>query len=284
MKVYAGKIIRLLGELYALFFISDFGTFVRYSVAIITSIPEIIRVKSLGPASRKMEGRNYEFKVFGRKVVLEGRYFGRATELYARKVYNALPGFELHDGMGAIVDLGANVGDFTVLAAKFAKKVIAVEAEESLAEEMRENAKLNGVEDKIVIVKAIIGAGSGMFADPEIRKQFFHGNAPKSISFRELLQSNGVREVDFLKIDIEGSEFDLFKNEIDSFANVRLIAMEAHVPFMVHGREVACDDINGLKIVLERAGFKVWLADVNRRIVSEIRGQAGYIFAKNLKF
>ncbi|MDO8557241.1 MAG: FkbM family methyltransferase [Candidatus Jorgensenbacteria bacterium] len=284
MLVYLGKIRRLIGELYALFFITDFKTFARYVWAIVIGIPAIIRVGDLGPASQKMIGRNYAFTISGKQAVLRGEDFGRATELYARGVYNALPEFRLHDGMGVIVDLGANVGDFTVLAAKFAKKVIAVEADKALIETIRENARLNGVEDKIIPVRAIIGARSGMFADPKIKERFFHGDVPPSILFRELLEKNGVRDVDFVKIDIEGSEFDLFKHEIDSFANVKLISMEAHTPFMVHGNEVSCGDIQELKSIFEHAGFKVWLVDVNGRVVKEIKGQAGYLFAKNLKF
>jgi FkbM family methyltransferase len=231
-----------------------------------------------------MEGRDYVFTISGKRIVLGGQYFGRATELYARGVYNVLPEFRLRDGMNVVVDLGAHIGDFSILAAKFAKKVIAVEADSAFIEIIRENARLNGIEDRVIPVCGVIGARSGMFADPTIQERVFHGNVPPSISFRSLLEENNVREVDFLKIDIEGSEFDLFKNEMDSFTNVKLIAMEAHVPFLSGDIEVPCGDIQELKSIFERAGFKVWLVDVNGRVVKEIKSQAGYLFAKNLKF
>lgn len=284
MLIYLGKIWRLLCELYALFFITDIQTFARYAVAIIIGIPRMLQTKDLGPASQRMIGRNYTFVVSGEKVVLPGEYFGRATELYARGVYNALPEFRLRRGMGTIVDLGANVGDFTVLAGKFASKVIAVEADKTLIGTIRANARLNSIEDKVIPVLGIVGAYSGMFANPEVRNRVFRGDVPPAISFRELLEVHGVRDVDFVKIDIEGSEFDLFKRELDSFRNVQLISMEVHTPFIAYGNEVPCGDARELASSLERAGFNVWLLDVNKRPVHDLRGQAGYLFAKNLKF
>jgi hypothetical protein len=140
IRTALGKVSRLLKELWALFFIADFGTFATYVWLIVSNLPAIARVKGLGPATGKMNGRKCAFTVFGKKIVLDGEYFGRATELYARGVYNALPEFKLRNGMGVVIDLGANIGAFSVLAAKFAKRVIAVEADRLLCDVIRNTA------------------------------------------------------------------------------------------------------------------------------------------------
>lgn len=275
-----GKTLRLLKELKSLFFIIDARSFLRYCKAIIVNLPAIIKQKYLGPASKKMEGRSYTFKVFGQPVILDGKYFGRATELYARKVYFTLPEFRLNKNM-TVVDLGANIGAFTVLAALITKKVIAVEAVSSLLEELKENARRNHCLNKIVPVWGIIGAHSGMMAQPEILKETFGDTNPPILTFKDLLKKYNLQRVDFLKIDIEGSEFDLFKTNVDWLSKVKLIAMEAHLPFMSSGQLVPCGDINEIRKVLEKSGFKVWLLNLNQKIVPEIKGQTGYLFAKN---
>lgn len=284
MKTHLFKIKRLTREVYFLFFITNLVTFGRYAWAIVNSLPAIFKVKNLGPAYARMEGRDYTFTVFGKSVTLNGKYFGRVTELYARGVYFSLPEFKLRDEMEVIVDLGANTGTFAVLAAKFAKKVIAVEADRRLLNELIENAKKNNVTERIKSVWGLVGAESGMFADPLIKEKVLGGDTPPFLSFGQILEENGVEWVDFLKIDIEGSEFDLFEKEMDSFSIVKYIAMEVHTPFIVHGIEVPAGDINRLRRLFEQVGFRVWLVDVNQKVVGEIKGQAGYLFAKNLKF
>jgi len=277
-----GKISRLLEELRSLFFIVDFRTFLRYCWFIFISLPAIIRLKYLGPASEdKMRGRNYTFKVFGQTINLEGRYFGRATELYARKVYFILPEFRIKKDM-IVVDLGANIGAFTILAALIAKKVIAVEAVSSILEELKENAKQNHCLDKIEAVWGIIGSNSGMMAQPAIFKETYGNASPPILAFKDLLKKFNIEKVDFLKIDIEGSEFDLFKGDLGWLSRVGLIAMEVHAPFVSSGVIVPTGDINEIRKALEKSGFKVWLFDLNKKMVQEIKGQAGYLYAKNL--
>jgi hypothetical protein len=77
--------------------------------------------------------------------------------------------------------------------------------------------------------------------------------------------------VDFLKVDIEGFEFDLFSGDIGWVRNVEKIAMEVHPDY---------GDVSALKSTLEKAGFRVWLLDGNRKRVTQLRESSGYVFAK----
>lgn len=276
-----GKITRLLQELKSLFFITDIITFLRYCLAILTCLPAIIKRKSILPAMQKMQGRNYTFKVFGQAINLDGKYFGRATELYARKAYFALPEFRLNKNM-TVVDLGAEIGSFTILAGLIAKRVISLEPIFSLTEIIKENARKNHCLDKVEVVWGIIGPDSGMAAQPVIYKELFGNTNPPVYTFKDLVEKHNIGRVDFLKIDIEGSEFDLFKDNIDWLSKVKLIAMEVHISFTYSGILTCCGDINEIKRVLEKANFRVWLVDVNHKIVPEIKHKTGYLYAENL--
>lgn len=276
-----GKISRLIEELKSLFFMVDFRTFSYYCWLIFANLPAIIKLKYLGAASEKMTGRNYTFKIFGQPVSLEGKYFGRATELYARGVYFILPEFRIKKDM-TVVDLGANIGAFTILAALIAKKVIAVEAVSSILEELKENARQNHCLDKIEPVYGIVGPNSGMMAQPAVFKETYGNTQPPILVFKDLLKKFNVEKVDFLKIDIEGSEFDLFKDDLGWLSKVGLIAMEVHAPFVSSGVIVPTGSISEIRNTLEKSGFKVWLFDLNKKLVDEIKGPAGYLYAKNL--
>lgn len=282
-KEKLGKIFRLLKELLALFFITDFPTFLSYFWAILTSFSQIIKHKSLWPASQKMKGKKTKFKVFNRQIVLSGDYFGRATEIYARKVYFPFPKFKLEKDM-TVVDLGADVGVFSVLAGLIAKKVISLEPRSESLEKIRKNAEQNNCLDKIKIIWGMIGPNSGMVADPNISQKIFGSKKPPVLTMQDLFEKHDLKRIDFLKIDIEGSEFDLFKDNLNWLSEVDLIAMEVHASFERHGIFIPCGDINLIKKTLEKAGFKVWLVDINNRVVSSIKNKTGYLYAKNLKW
>lgn len=280
---YLGKIRRLLKEISALWSMTDFSTWLRHIWILLISLPSIVRDGDMQEARKKMFGRKYTFKVSGQTIILDGKYFGRATELYARRVYFSLPEFELRPGM-VVFDLGANMGIFTVLAALIAKKVVAVEAVKEFIDEARENLKINNCLDKVSLVWGIIGEGSGMFANLQIRKKWLGENPPPATSIPELMKMAGVDKVDFMKIDIEGSEFDLFKNNEDWYRKVHYITMEAHNPFLSDGELIPTGDVQSVIRNLTAAGFEVKLLDLDGRVTDGIKGDAGYLFARNLAF
>jgi len=88
----------------------------------------------------------------------------------------------------------------------------------------------------------------------------------------DLITKYDLETIDFLKVDIEGSEFDLFNSDIGWLSRVKKIAMEVHLEF---------GDITELASKLESRGFAVWLLDNDGHVVEQIEEQtSGYIFAK----
>ena len=272
---YLSKLPRMLKGIWAVFRVLDFKSFFQFALLIFFNIRSVFRDKNLGVPSKKMWGRPCRFRVFGKEILLDGKYLGYASEIYARKVYFALPNFRLKDG-DMVVDLGADGGVFSILAAKFASRVIAVEAQKDSISELKRNAELNNCLDRINVILVVVGPRSGVVKDnPQFR----------DISVLEMRKLIGdFKKVDFLKIDIEGSEFDLFSKKEDWFSKVHYIAMEVHNSILSDDVVIPGGDIQGIVENLEGAGFDVKLMDIDGRAVNRIEGNAGYLFAKNLKF
>jgi len=112
-----------------------------------------------------------------------------------------------------VLDVGANIGLFTIEAAKVvgpAGSVIAIEAMPGHAESLRKSAILNemrGIEINSVAVGSAIltlptGSNRGMFTLGKVV-----GDEKITVPVRRIDDIVGERRVDFLKMDIEGSEY-----------------------------------------------------------------------------
>ena len=264
--------IRFLKELCGIWRHSDLKTFLPYACKIIEQAPEIIRTRSLLCVDAAMKDRTCRFTPLrGTTVDLDGCYFSGAREIYCRGVYFALPGF----GIGrkdVSVDLGANAGVFTTLAALRGKKVIAVEAQSEFIPLIRQNLLRNHCLGKASVEFGLMGSTTGTLSDPAERKNCSHwGEEAPELSLPELLRRHDVTRVDFLKIDIEGSEFALFDGDCEWLKIVRKVVLEVHCRF---------GNVNSLRSRLENGGFQVWLVDNDQRVVSRLNESSGYLFAR----
>ncbi len=263
------KIKRLAKELWKLSFMLDERSYARFLWAIFVSLPAIARSRSLSVPHSRMWGHPVTFKVKGQKITLDGKWFGYAAETYGRGIYSPRKEFAITPGM-RVVDLGASGGIFSILAAKLGAEVVAVEANRKSFEELQMNAEQNGVGGRVRAVWGLIGSGSGDFADPA-NLRAVNSEAVPVISMEDLLREKGLGTVDFLKVDIEGSEYDLIRNSSGWLPKVKLIAMEVERNY---------GDPKELAGILERAGFTVWILDNDLAEVKEITETSGYIFAK----
>ncbi len=143
-------------------------------------------------------------------------------EMYISKVYEPIlrGRSEL-----TIIDLGANIGLFSLYAHKYAKKIIAVEPSSQIYEYLTKNIKSNNLEDKITPVKAAIGAENGkmelfgsdvnltMFSAHKVDIHNEKSETVKQLGLNTLLDLHSLTHVDFLKLDIEGSEFEVLASD-----------------------------------------------------------------------
>ncbi len=266
------SLLRLTKELINIYRVADRRSFITYLKLIFMNLSEIVRTKSLMPADRMMVGRKCIFKLNGKHIVLEGCLFGLAREIYGKKNYFTVSGFQINEN-DTIVDLGANAGVFTVLSALCGSKVIAVDAQSGFKMEIEHNLENNKCMEKVNTVFGIIGANSGVFTNPYRLKTASHFvDKTPEISFPEIITRFNLNKIDFLKVDIEGSEFDLFSENNEWLSLVDKIAMEVHPEF---------GDVKSLGNLLVKKGFQVWYVNKDQQIVDEVISK-GFMFAKNL--
>lgn len=190
-----------------------------------------------------------------RRVQL-GRYSGRfdlrpdvptddqvLDEVWVRNDYRVAQRFT-----GTVVDVGANIGAFAVLAAKAgAKRVVAFEPEPGNLARLQYHLELNNVADvveaKAMAVNgrggslAVEGTGGGARTVPP--DEF--GYVVPAVSLAEALRDVG--DVEFLKMDIEGGEYAAFTQlAVDALAFVDRMALEFHGPAMPHLAHLDADE------------------------------------------
>jgi FkbM family methyltransferase len=244
---------------------------IAYVATIARTLPAVARTRTLVAADRRMASRSWRFRAQGVEVLLEGRLFSGAREMYGRSVYFPDQRFQLESGT-TVIDLGANSGLFSLLAALRGCRVVAVEAQLGFVEEIEALARRHGVVRQIQLEHALVGANRGVLAEPGAmqRATHFRNRQPERLTMSELFVRHSIEHVDFLKCDIEGSEFDLFASDSSWLDVVRRIAMEVHCDFGAVPELVA---------LLERAGYSVTLRDNLLRRVRELRESSGYLYA-----
>jgi FkbM family methyltransferase len=122
----------------------------------------------------------------------------------------------LRPGM-TFVDVGANVGYFTLLAASVGTRVIAYEPTPAVVTRLRENIELNAF-DAVTVVNAAVTDRQGTIGfhespdDPEANSIFGKGGdliEVSAVTLDEDLAGRGIQKVDLLKVDVEGAELSV---------------------------------------------------------------------------
>jgi FkbM family methyltransferase len=142
------------------------------------------------------------------------------------------------DPAWSVIDVGAGLGDFTVLAAAACPKgqVHAYEPHEQSHQLLKNNLALNNLDGVHCYQEAVGNAGqkrvSQSRAGEPISTPFVETDADSSIpwvSLDQMVARLSGHDCDLLKIDCEGCEYELLLNaSTDSLKKVRRITMETH--------------------------------------------------------
>jgi FkbM family methyltransferase len=254
------------------------GSAARWMNSLVTHLPECTRSRSLSPADRVWEHRGARFRTCtGAQVWLPAPYTRGAREMYCRNVY-------LRTGLtmptsGWVIDLGANNGLFSVWAAMTGAQVVAVEAQQGFAGEIRDLAIRNGVAKRVHIEiamasgVAVSGAKIGIVADDRRWATTSHGAAtrPANISIPDLISTYQMDRVGLLKMDIEGGEFAILADteELSWLDRVDQLAVELHRDFGATAP---------LLYQLQRHGFVIDVRDNDGRRVPVASGDPDYAY------
>lgn len=135
-----------------------------------------------------------------------------------------------------VLDIGANIGIYTMLAAKRGARVFAVEADPDNVEKLRHHVALNGFEDRVTIFPVAVGREAGsitLFRDPANsgHSNVFEGVDPVEVPLTTV-DALDLPPIDVCKMDIEG-------NELAALAGMgRTLERSPHMKLLVEYAEV----------------------------------------------
>ncbi len=122
-----------------------------------------------------------------------------------------------------IVDAGANIGAYTVLAASnvgSTGRVVSIEPEKNNLNYLKRNIAMNGLGNVVVVkkgawskkrtLKLYLISDNIMAHTMIVKKSKRHVNVPVE-TIDAICRSNGLDHVDFIKMDIEGAEIEAVK-------------------------------------------------------------------------
>ena len=233
----------------------------RWLASLVYHLPECASSRSLTPADHGWARAGANFRTStGVPVVLPPAYTAGAREMFCRDVY--LRAGLTMPSSGWVIDLGANCGLFSVWAARNGAEVVAVEAQDGFADEIRGLAARNGVAGRVHTEVAMAsgmiasGAAVGVLADDHRWLASSHGAAirPADVSLPQLISDYQIDRIGLLKMDIEGGEFAVLSSDEDLgwLDMVDQIALEVHRGF---------GDVSALISRLRFRGFMVDLRD-----------------------
>lgn len=161
-------------------------------------------------------------------------------------VYNNLPEYPEMLFLGKVLkpqsvflDVGANIGVFTLMAASKIKsgKIYSFEPVASVLSILHNNVRLNNLEDRVTIVEKVASDQTGYerFVSHEI-SEYSHISVDKSsktvripsIRLDTFCKENKINFIDVVKIDVEGAELKVLKGMEDylKFGKVGFLIVE----------------------------------------------------------
>jgi len=192
-------------------------------------------------------------------------------EIFNREIYH----LQECDHSQVIVDLGANIGVFALYASwRYpTAKIYAVEPDSDNAEQLQANVAINGLQSRISVLRKAVSAKEGevfLFRNPDSSRGHSLAHRLKcepritvsSVTLEQLFDSSGIETCDFLKMDIEGAEYEVIYGCRPSFLKrIKVMAIEHHQFFPFDSLTAAHDrsrfNAESLGDFLTRNGFTV---------------------------
>ncbi|WP_446752885.1 FkbM family methyltransferase [Vulcanisaeta sp. JCM 16161] len=179
---------------------------------------------------------------------LNGRYWFKGGVRFRHMHWPIIETFDLgqYDFMNVdgrvVLDIGAFVGDTAIyFTMRGARLVHAVEPLPSNYEEMLQNITLNGLDNRVIPMKLLIGYGERRVSMPHSTDVNLRGGSVSEVlrvphggyeyvdvmPLRELYEALSIKP-DVLKLDCEGCEFDVILNDYETIRRFNEIVFEYH--------------------------------------------------------
>lgn len=176
----------------------------------------------------------------GTKCILRNKSDSIAFyENFFMKINTSNESFKINED-DIVVDVGAHVGYFTILAAKKAKNghIFAIEPDTESIETLKKNTKMNHLKN-VTIINSAVSNKKGLLTfykdkDNYIASSIFESLDTKqeqiqSMRIDDIIKENNIEKIDFLKMDCEGAEYEIILNLNDTaLTKIRKISLEVH--------------------------------------------------------
>jgi len=185
-----------------------------------------------------------------------------------------------------VVDIGAHVGYFTLIATKNANlgKTYSIEPHKESFEILKKNLVLNNITNvntfNVAITKSTgkirlyIDKGNQIGNTIIKNENYNESEYVDAFSLRDFVYNNNIEKIDFLKIDCEGAEFEIFLNlEKEVLKKINRISAEIH-------EYDSINSINQLKEFFEKNNFSVKIS----KILEKPTMKLSMLYAKNENF
>jgi FkbM family methyltransferase len=165
------------------------------------------------------------------------------TDIFFKRIY--APCFPFYQNC-TIIDIGAHKGFFSLFASKYAgksSKIFAIEPEHSNFNSILENVKANDYKNIFANQCAIAGTTGKkqLFLSESVNHSLIQTSDThpyvkqtgivevQTYSLEDFFVTNNITNVNLLKIDCEGGEYDILFNTKDyTFAKIETISLEFH--------------------------------------------------------
>jgi FkbM family methyltransferase len=155
-------------------------------------------------------------------------------EIFVEEVYNTQEPNSDSRNVGRIIDVGANVGYSVLwLAARFpTAKILAFEPVPEHVTLLRRAITANDLNDRVNLYPVAVGTcNQEAFISTEgLRSQLMSENGPARVRTQvvDFFERAGAEVIDILKLDCEGSEYDLLMDGRFAQLKVRKLLLEWH--------------------------------------------------------
>lgn len=246
---------KLLGDFWGLVSVCGPLVAMRWLSLVIIHLMDIFRRRDLQPADIAMgEGPffiRFSCHVRPFKIIGKGAISG-VREMYVRDTYLRGGRLRITDG-DTVVDLGANMGNFTSLALAHGAnvRVVAVEPSNIMNAAFNRSLALNeGYIDRVTLIRAFVGVGVDKH-NSLVTQDAAYMDAPW-ITEEDIIEAGKLSTINFLKCDIEGGEFGLLNKNSKLLSITQKLAIEIHA---------FAGDVNRFLRELEESGFIVICRD-----------------------
>jgi len=166
-----------------------------------------------------------------------------------------------------VVDVGANIGLISIRSAKLvgnSGRVIAIEPNPKIAPFLQENVRLNGL-NNVTVFQTALGAKEGVTPfncdrrDDCSRIIEKGGITVPMTTLDKVIEIEPTRDIDLLKVDVEGYEFVVLEGASKSLKRTKLIYIEVDAAnYAIYGRRT-----EEMTELLEANGFDTFISDEN---------------------